>query len=81
MSIVIDWANRSENVRSTLGFQCEGSKDSRKLPVMLKFILQLSQVGDNALALMGLLIIAHTYNRTVKVVNGTSLESPYLISN
>jgi hypothetical protein len=48
---------------------------------MLKFILQLSQVGDNALALIGLLVMVHAYDRTVKVVDGASLYSPHSISN
>lgn len=38
---------------------------SRKLSVVLKLILQLRQVGDNALTLIGLLVIIHTYNGPV----------------
>lgn len=38
---------------------------SRKLSVMLKLILQLRQVGDNALTLIGLLVIIHAYNGPV----------------
>lgn len=32
---------------------------------MLKFILQLGQVGNDALALIGLLIFIYAYNRAV----------------
>jgi hypothetical protein len=73
VAIIVDWASRKYCVRLTFQFQYADSKYSRKLSVMLKFIFQLSQVGDNALALIGLLVIVHAYNRTVEVINGTSL--------
>jgi hypothetical protein len=48
---------------------------------MLKFILQLGQVGNDALAFICLLIIIDTYNGAVKVIDGASLESSYIFSN
>jgi hypothetical protein len=56
-------------------------EDSRKLSVMLKLILQLSHVGNDTLAFVGLLVIIHTNDRTVQVINGTSLCPSYIISN
>lgn len=55
--------------------------DSRKLSVMLKFIFQLGQVGYNALALVGLLIIINSCNRSVKVVNCACLDQSYSVSD
>lgn len=51
------------------------------MSVMLKLILQLGQVGNNALAFICLLVIIDAYNRAVKVIDGTSLESSYIFSN
>ena len=51
------------------------------MSVMLKLILQLGQVGNNALAFICLLVVIDTYNSAVKVIDGTSLESSYIFSN
>lgn len=48
---------------------------------MLKLILQLGQVGNNALAFICLLVIIDAYNGAVKVINGSSLESSHIFSN
>jgi hypothetical protein len=48
---------------------------------MLKLILQLSHVGNDTLAFVGLLVIIHTNDRAVQVINGTSLCPSHIISN
>jgi hypothetical protein len=48
---------------------------------MLKLILQLSHVGNDTLAFIGLLVVVHTNNRAVQVINGTSLYPSHIISN
>jgi hypothetical protein len=41
---------------------------------VLKLILQLGQVGNNALALIGLLTIVNADNSAVKIIYGASLS-------
>lgn len=55
--------------------RCAGAKwgHSRQLPVVLQLILQLGEVLDDALALLGLLLVGHSAHSSVEVINGTGL--------
>jgi hypothetical protein len=48
---------------------------------VLKLILQLGQVGNNALAFVGLLVVIDLYNSAVEIINGTGLEWSQIFSN
>lgn len=65
VSVVLNCANRHNQHSQWICFSHATSGYSRKLSVMLKFILQLGQVGNDALALIGLLIFIYAYNRAV----------------